>query len=61
VDRIWRSSLFDQVGDAVRNDPSFPASRAGKDEKRTLCIGHRLALLFVQAFEQIHGECAISK
>ena len=39
---------------AMRDDTGLAATRAGKNEQRPFGMGHRLALLRVEALEEIH-------
>jgi hypothetical protein len=44
------------VRDAVRDDAGFAAASACKDENRTFGMAHRLTLLGIEPFEEIHFE-----
>ena len=44
-----------QVGDAVGDDPGFPAARAGQHQQGPFGVLNRLTLAGVQPLKKIHG------
>ena len=51
----------DQVSDPMGNDTSLSATSACEDEKRAVHMRSGLALLWIQAFEEIHGKKGTSE
>jgi hypothetical protein len=41
-----------EPGDAVREDPRLARSGAGEDQERSLAVGDRLALGWIEPFEE---------
>jgi len=48
------SALLDQVSDPVRDNPGLAAAGSREDQKRTLAVDNRLALLLVKIGQQFH-------
>jgi hypothetical protein len=49
---VARLSGLDEPGDAVGEDPGLARSGAGEDQQRPLAVRHRLALGWVEPFEE---------